>query len=185
MIRILCRLQLPVSTGSIARCHYPFNNVEACASSYRGKKTKPGRPKMELLLKEDHVRLGQAGTLTKVKRGYGRNYLIPRGIAVYPTQENRGKFELSQKDLRATAALKKAKEIFNNVHEATIDVPRTAGEEIFISREIVHVLAADKLNIDIPVERIHMNGIISSTGSHNIKIDFPENLVADLKLNFN
>jgi len=40
---------------------------------------------MEIILKEDVANLGQKGDIVKVKPGYGRNYLIPQGLAVLAT----------------------------------------------------------------------------------------------------
>src|SRR5437588_5357583 len=43
---------------------------------------------MQLVLTEDVANLGKQGELVEVKSGYGRNYLLPRGMATVPTQHN-------------------------------------------------------------------------------------------------
>src|SRR5260370_25178280 len=43
---------------------------------------------MQLVLTEDVVNLGKQGEVVEVKAGYGRNYLVPRGMATVPTQHN-------------------------------------------------------------------------------------------------
>src|SRR5919108_892283 len=43
---------------------------------------------MQLVLTEDVAHLGRQGDLVEVKPGYGRNYLVPRGLATVPTQHN-------------------------------------------------------------------------------------------------
>ncbi len=59
---------------------------------------------MEVILLEKVRNLGGLGDQVKVKSGYGRNYLIPRGKAVMATQENIAKFEERRADLEAKAA---------------------------------------------------------------------------------
>ena len=48
---------------------------------------------MKIILKEDLEHLGLEGEVVEVKPGYGRNYLIPRGLAVVATDSNRRRFE--------------------------------------------------------------------------------------------
>src|ERR1700675_2727520 len=43
---------------------------------------------MQLVLTEDVTHLGKQGDVVEVKSGYGRNYLLPRGMATIPTQHN-------------------------------------------------------------------------------------------------
>src|SRR5205085_10853017 len=49
---------------------------------------------MQLLLTEDVQHLGKAGDVVEVKMGYGRNYLVPRGLATFVTQHNTKLLEL-------------------------------------------------------------------------------------------
>ena len=44
---------------------------------------------MELMLREDVDKLGRRGDVIKVAEGYGRNYLLPRGLAVLVTEANK------------------------------------------------------------------------------------------------
>jgi large subunit ribosomal protein L9 len=48
---------------------------------------------MEIILLKNHDRLGKANEIVKVKDGYGRNYLIPQGLAVVANKENRSNIE--------------------------------------------------------------------------------------------
>lgn len=61
---------------------------------------------MEVILLEKLGKLGNIGDTAKVKAGYGRNYLIPQGKAVFATEKNIADFELRRADLEAAAAAK-------------------------------------------------------------------------------
>ncbi len=61
---------------------------------------------MEVILLEKIGKLGNIGDKAVVKAGYGRNYLIPQGKAVFATASNIADFELRRADLEAAAAAK-------------------------------------------------------------------------------
>lgn len=63
-------------------------------------KQKPNRnPRLTLILSEDIPTLGSKGEMIHVKRGYGRNYLLPKGKAVYATQDNMKLYNTVEKRL--------------------------------------------------------------------------------------
>lgn len=63
---------------------------------------------MEVILLEKVGKLGDIGDVANVKAGFGRNYLIPQGKAVFATKENRAEFETRRADLEAAAATRMA-----------------------------------------------------------------------------
>jgi large subunit ribosomal protein L9 len=63
---------------------------------------------MEVIICQDVPALGKTGDVVKVKDGYGRNYLIPRQLAVAATKENRKKMELKKAKLVAAYEEKRA-----------------------------------------------------------------------------
>ena len=86
---------------------------------------------MELILKEDVANLGKRGQLVKVAAGYGRNYLIPKGVAVPATKANIKMIE-EQKiaHVKREAQLKGEAELLskelNNLH---LVLSRRAGKD--------------------------------------------------------
>src|SRR5712692_4214887 len=58
------------------------------ATKQRNQIRKGSHGGMQLVLTEDVTHLGKQGELVEVKAGYGRNYLLPRGLATVPTQHN-------------------------------------------------------------------------------------------------
>ena len=63
---------------------------------------------MEVILLEKMGKLGDIGDKANVKSGFGRNYLIPQGKAVFATEKNIAEFELRRADLEAQASEKLA-----------------------------------------------------------------------------
>ena len=55
---------------------------------------------MKLILRADVENLGRLGDLVEVKSGYGRNYLVPQGLAMLATKANLKAFELERKKLQ-------------------------------------------------------------------------------------
>ena len=55
---------------------------------------------MEVILKEDIKNLGLIGDIVSVKPGYGRNFLVPQGKAVFVTADNLKQLELQKEELR-------------------------------------------------------------------------------------
>ena len=55
---------------------------------------------MDVILKEDIKNLGEIGDVVSVKPGYGRNFLVPQGKAVFATEENLKQLELQKEELK-------------------------------------------------------------------------------------
>ncbi len=112
-------------------------------------------PLMELLLKEDVDNLGARGDLVKVKPGYGRNYLLPRGLAVQATPGNKKQIELQRKALlkKEAAERETATQQADLLKEVTLEFARKVGEHGVLygsvtSMDIAEALAAKGYEID-------------------------------------
>ena len=87
---------------------------------------------MEVILLEKLGKLGNIGDLANVKAGYGRNYLIPQGKALFATATNLEEFETRRADLEAAAAniMEKAQIRANKLAEVgTVTIVANAGDE--------------------------------------------------------
>jgi len=125
---------------------------------------------MEVILREDISDLGKAGEIVKVKDGYGRNYLMPRGLAYPATAGNKRKVEAEAKRQGIQLARQKddAQEMAARLATAdlTFQVKAGEGDKLFgsvTSADIAARLAElghaiDKRIIDLP-EPIKMVGV--------------------------
>jgi large subunit ribosomal protein L9 len=129
---------------------------------------------MEIILLKDVIKLGAANSVVKVKPGYGRNYLIPQGLAIEASARNRNILQqkIKQQEERAAKTLEEAKELAVKLASASIRIAAKAGTsgKIFgsvtgvqISQVIKEVVGADvdRRNIEI-VEEVKMVGSYSA-----------------------
>jgi len=86
---------------------------------------------MEVILLEKITNLGELGDKVAVKPGYGRNYLIPTGLAVPATRDNLEAFEARRAELEKAAAdkLAAAEARKASIESLSITIGRKAGEE--------------------------------------------------------
>ncbi|MDX2034203.1 MAG: 50S ribosomal protein L9 [Blastocatellia bacterium] len=142
---------------------------------------------MELLLKEDVENLGARGELVKVKPGYGRNFLLPRGLAVQATAGNKKQIEMQRRALlkkevaERESALQQA-EIVNGV---TLEFARKVGEHGILygsvtSMDIHEALAAKGYEFDR--RRIQLKDPIKETGEFEVPIKLHREISATLKV---
>src|SRR5262249_55697717 len=110
---------------------------------------------MEVILKEDVPKLGHRGDAIKVAEGYGRNYLLPRKLAIEATAANKAVIEqMKQAAVRRSAVEKADSEALSKQLETVIlNFQRKAGEKDHLfgsvtSSDIAEALAHKGFNID-------------------------------------
>ena len=132
---------------------------------------------MEVILLEKIGKLGNIGDVANVKAGYGRNYLIPQGKAVFATKENLAEFETRRADLEAAAATKmaEAQTRADKLAEiAAVTITAIAGDEgkLFGSvgtREIEQ--AINEAGGDIAKSEINLpEGAIRNVGEFTVEL---------------
>jgi large subunit ribosomal protein L9 len=111
---------------------------------------------MEIILKEDVKNLGFKNDVVSVKPGYGRNYLIPQGIAVLATPSNR---KVTQENLKQAAhkaekLLKDATELAASIGDQVLEIKAKAGETGRIFGAVTSLQISDALKLKgIEVDR--------------------------------
>lgn len=110
---------------------------------------------MKLILREDVENLGKGGELVEVKNGYGRNYLLPRGLAVLANPKNVRELEHQKAVASAKAAKLKAsaEAVAKRLSDTAVTLKRKVGEQDKLygsvtAIDIVEALAARGLQID-------------------------------------
>ena len=130
---------------------------------------------MEVILLERVAKLGQMGDVVRVKDGFARNFLLPRGKALRATAENRTRFETMKSELEARSLSLKseAAQVAEKLNGKTFTVLRQASEsgQLFGSvspRDLVGLIgdAGFRLNRN----QIALNTPIKTVGQHNVPI---------------
>jgi len=130
---------------------------------------------MEVILLERVPRLGQMGEVVRVKDGFARNFLLPRGKALRATAENRTRFETMKSDLEARSlALKgEAGQIAEKLNGKSFTVLRQASEsgQLFGSvspRDLVGIVATGGFTINR--NQIELTTPIKTIGRHTVDV---------------
>ena len=130
---------------------------------------------MEVILLERIGKLGQMGDVVRVKDGYARNFLLPRGKALRATADNKSKFEGMKAELqtRSLEAKGEAGKIAAKVDGKTYVVIRQASEsgQLFGSvspRDIAGLLSAD--GAEINRSHVMLNAPIKSIGQYKVPL---------------
>jgi large subunit ribosomal protein L9 len=142
---------------------------------------------MKLLLREDVRTLGQTGDVVTVADGYGRNYLLPKGLAVEVTPANLQRIEAERKLRLAREAerVSDLKAIAERIQAIDITLRErvAAGETLYGSvspREIAAALADEGIGIE--PEMVRLEEPIKTLGVHRVRIHLHPEVDAELKL---
>lgn len=142
---------------------------------------------MEVILRKPVARLGQAGDIVKVKDGYARNYLIPRGLAYLATDENKRRVasEAKRRAERLAADRASAEELAARL--ATVELHFRAktgeGDRLFgsvTSGDIAEQLAA----LGIPVDRraVELEAPIKAIGVYKVPVRLYTDVHAEVRV---
>ncbi len=142
---------------------------------------------MEVILKEDVPKLGTRGDVVKVAEGYGRNFLLPRKLAIEATRGNRAVIEqMKQAALRRAATDKAEAEAQAKLLEAvTLSFTRKAGEkdQLFgsvTSSDIGAALEAKGYSLDR--RKIHLDEPLKHIGEFKVPIRLYNGVEAAVKV---
>ncbi len=142
---------------------------------------------MKVILQRDWEDLGLEGDIIEVARGYARNYLIPKGIAVEAIPPNIKAFEQKKKKIEARRAREKeqALKLKDKIEEMEIVLKRKAGEEDKLYGSVTNMdiaLELEKAGISIDRKKILLDKPIKSLGEFTVPIKLYPEVVANLKL---
>lgn len=130
---------------------------------------------MKIILREDVETLGKAGEVVKVKDGYGRNYLIPRQLAVLANVRNMKALDHDRRTIetRAKKTKKTAEATAATLSAVSLILPAKAGEEgklfgAITSRDIAEALG--KAGVTVDRKAIQLADPIKQVGDYKVKI---------------
>lgn len=142
---------------------------------------------MEVILREDVKSLGKAGELVKVKPGYARNFLLPRGLAYEATEGNRKRIlaESKARVARMTEEKGAAEAFAAKLRAVSVTLARKAGEgdRLFGSitaQDIADALA--KQGVAVDKRKIELEHPIKTLGSHAVPVRLHHEVQAELRV---
>jgi large subunit ribosomal protein L9 len=142
---------------------------------------------MEVILKEDIANLGHRGDVVKVADGYGRNYLLPRKLALQANQANKAVIEQMKASAARRAATEKAQaeQQVAQLEPVTLSFTRKAGGEGHLfgsvtSADIAAGLASQGFEIDR--RKIQLGEPLKSVGEFIVPIRLYREVTARVKV---
>jgi large subunit ribosomal protein L9 len=140
---------------------------------------------MEVILREDVSNLGHRGDVVKVADGYGRNYLLPKNLAMEATAANKAVIE----QMKASAVRRSAKEkaeaeqLVTQLNTVALVFTRKVGEGDHLfgsvtSSDIAQELAAKGFNIDR--RKVQLDEPLKSTGEFHVPVKLHREVTAHI-----
>src|SRR5262249_22757811 len=146
------------------------------ATKQRNQVRKGAHGGMQLVLTEDVPHLGKQGDVVEVKPGYGRNYLLPNGLATVPTEHNlrlldRYKQRVQQAREAKIADLKVLAEQIQRVPQITVDANANEEGHLYGSVGAPEISRALKgKNLKVEPEMVRLEGPIKECALYEVKL---------------
>lgn len=142
---------------------------------------------MEVILKEDVLNLGHQGDVVKVADGYGRNYLLPRKLAIQATSANKAVIEqMKAASVRRSAKLKgEAELLLQQLENVALSFTRKTGDNDHLfgsvtAADITQALEAQGFQIDR--KKVHLAEPLKALGEFHVPVRLHREVTAHLKV---
>jgi large subunit ribosomal protein L9 len=142
---------------------------------------------MQLVLTEDVAHLGRQGDLVEVKHGYGRNYLLPNGLATIPTEHNLRLLDRYKQRVQAAreARIADLRVLAEQIQRVTVTIEANANEEGHLygsvgAPEISRALKGQNLNVD--PEMVRLEGPIKECALYAVKLHLGHDIESEVKV---
>jgi len=142
---------------------------------------------MKVILREDVADLGETGQTIEVKDGYGRNYLIPRNLAIPATKANlRAIGEVDkQKTIREKKLRRTAEILRDRIEKVELSAEVLVGEEdklygSITNQDVVNLLAEQGITVDR--RTVNIEEPIKALGVYTIPIKIEKDVTANCKV---
>lgn len=141
---------------------------------------------MQVILTQNVEHLGKAGELVTVKPGYGRNYLLPKGLAISATNRNVKRLEHERQVISSRVAKEQAEAgtLAQRINGIVLQFERRAGDDdkmfgSVTARNITEQLAVAGVEIDH--RRVQLDEPIKALGKYEVDIKLQADTTAKLK----
>lgn len=143
---------------------------------------------MRVILKEDVAHVGNMGDIVKVSDGFGRNYLIPQGLAEIATEQKAKAFAHQKAVIEHKKAKlhKEAEELQAKVNGIEVTITRAAVKDeskihgSVTNRDIADALLAKGVEVDR--RKIDLPHVIRELGEHEVEVKLLHDVVATVKV---
>ena len=141
---------------------------------------------MQVILTQDVDHLGKAGELVSVKSGYGRNYLLPRGLAVTATVKNKNQLEHDRAviERRITKERESAQGLAERLNGMTLQFERLIGEDEKMFGSVTGRDIAEQLKragVELDHRRIELDAPVKALGKYEVPVRLQASITATLK----
>ena len=144
---------------------------------------------MKVILKEDMSNLGVAGDVVDVKAGFGRNYLIPQGLAYMASAANVKRVEEKKKrgEERTRHDYLEARRRASQLEGVSLTFRARAGEEGKLFGSVTNADVADRLNetgMDFEVDRrwVHLEEPLKTLGDFRVSVQFGPDVSVEVEV---
>jgi len=143
---------------------------------------------MKVILTEDVRGTGKKGDMVTVKDGYGRNFLLPKGLAIPAQEGNVKRLESLMKNIqnRKAKELKSAEELKARLEELSLVIKMKAGDDGKLFGSVTHKDVAEAIKnasgIEIDKKLIRIDEPIKMTGAHTIEVHLQQGVDAGVKI---
>jgi len=141
---------------------------------------------MQIILMDKVINLGNLGDLVKVKDGYARNFLIPRGMAKRATPAAKAEFEVRRAELEKAAAekLAAAQVLAEKMTGIVVEIARKAGVDGRLFGSVTNGDIAEELGkMGFPVHKSQIrmpNGQIKTVSDNTVQVALHTDVVVDV-----
>jgi len=142
---------------------------------------------VRLVLREDVQHLGAVGDLVRVRAGFARNYLLPRGMASLATAGSVKRIEEQKRVaiVRAAKAKSSAQALATQIATITVEIARQAGEGDKLYGSVTGQDIADAIKAkgyDVEKKKIVVGDAIKALGEHTVSVKLGSGVDAQVKV---
>lgn len=142
---------------------------------------------MQVILREDRENLGKSGDVVTVKPGFGRNYLLPKGLALLATAQDVARVAHEKRVIAARNAklMKDTQATADRLNQVSVSIPVTVGEEDRLygsvtTRDIAEALQAKGVELD--AKKLVLEEPIKSLGLSEVVVKLGQGVSAKIKV---
>ena len=143
---------------------------------------------MQVILKQDVMKIGRRGDIVDVSRGYVRNFLVPRGLVemATPTRLEEVRREMAEAEERNRRMAERAGEIAETLNKSVITIEARTGEDERLFGSVTAANIAEAIDrargVRVDRRRIRLEEPIRSLGTHRVPVQVHGDVEASVKV---